>query len=320
MSRSTLSSVTVISSPYHVGLRSSPTRRIGISEGPDYLKSQGLVSTIQSFGLPVHEVEIPPVGDDSKGEIGSTFELLRRVSVAVATARNTASFPIVLSGNCCTSVGVAAGLASFVEPLGREDEYGLGCVWFDAHDDYNIPDTVVSGYFDSQGIAMMAGECWKTLLSSIPGFRPLNLRRLIHCGIRDVNDMERRRVEGSGMGLIWGETNGKVDFAARLRGELDRRFAEAEDRPMLVHLDLDVLDDSLGKANDFACPGGLSEDDLVRCLQNITELTTPMAFTVASFDPICDGEAAAKRIAAVGILAVRTVLESLETKGLLASG
>ena len=87
------------------------------------------------------------------------------------------SFPVVLAGNCCASVGVAAGLCAAAEEAGQADKNSLRCVWFDAHDDYNISDTVVSGYFDSQGIAMMARECWKALMETVPGFRPVDTAR-----------------------------------------------------------------------------------------------------------------------------------------------
>ncbi len=141
-----LTSVTIISSPYHVGLRASPIHRSRVSEGPDYIKSAGLISLLDHYSVPINQVEIPPVAGDFEGEIGRTFELLRRVSLAVTAARNTSSFPIVLAGDCCTSVGVAAGLWASDDLKGAEDD-ALGAVWFDAHDDYNIPDTVVQRVF-----------------------------------------------------------------------------------------------------------------------------------------------------------------------------
>jgi arginase len=253
-----------------------------------------------------------------EGEIGRSFELVRRISLAVTAARNQASFPIVLAGNCCTSVGVAAGLWASSDLKGAHDD-ALGCVWFDAHDDYNVPDTVVSGYFDSQGIAMMAGECWKALLGTVPGFRPTQLRTVIHCGMRDVNDLERSRVEASDMGVVWGDATKKVDFEGGLRKELQGRFVASDDTASLVHLDVDVLDSALGKANQFACSDGLFEEDLVGCMAAISERTIPLAFTIASFDPLCDGDKSAQLLAAVAIRGVKEVLDGLKGRSLLQS-
>jgi arginase len=320
MSPKTLTSITVISSPYHVGLRSSPTHRTRVSEGPDYLlKSAGLLTHLRAqTNLLIHELEIPPVADDPSfsGEIGRTFELIRRVSLAVTAARNGGSFPLVLAGNCCISVGVAAGLWGSDELKGAPDD-ALGCVWFDAHDDYNVPDSMVSGYFDSQGIAMMAGECWKALVGTVPGFWPLLLRRVVHCGMRDVNELERGRVEASDMGVVWGDAAKKVDFAVGVRKELGERFPEGNDAAVLVHLDVDVMDATLGKANAFACSGGLFEKDITDCIAAISEKTVPMAFTIASFDPLCDGDESAQRLAGLSIKAVEGVLDGLKSRGLL---
>ncbi|KAK4124544.1 Arginase/deacetylase [Parathielavia appendiculata] len=316
-----LTSVTIISAPYHVGLRASPIHRSRVSEGPEYIKSAGLLSRLRDSGVTVHEVEIPPVADDFEGEIGRTFEILRRLSRAVTAARNQSSFPIVLAGNCCASVGVAAGLWGSNDLTEAKDD-ALGCVWFDAHDDYNIPDSVVSGYFDSQGIAMMAGECWKALLDTIPGFRPILLRNVVHCGMRDVNDLERARVEASDMGVVWGGERKSADFADGLKNELLERFAGDNYTATLLHVDIDVLDGTVGKANQFATPpGGLLKKDMEGCIRAIWEWTIPLALpvalTIASFDPLCDGEDSARRLAGIAIDVAERVLDGLKARGYL---
>ncbi|KAJ4301980.1 hypothetical protein N0V88_002111 [Collariella sp. IMI 366227] len=184
MSRSSkpLNSLTLISSPYHVGLRAHPIHGSRVSEGPDYLISSGLISRLQTYGLPIHQLEIPPVANDFEGEIGRTFELIRRVATAV-----------------------------------------------------------------------------------------------VHCGMRDVNELEKDRVEGSDMGVVWGDAAKKVDFVGGLRRELDERF-QGSDGASLVHLDVDAIDASLGKANAFACTGGLFEDDVEGCMVAISERTNEAHF------------------------------------------
>ncbi|KAK0613535.1 hypothetical protein B0T14DRAFT_539366 [Immersiella caudata] len=298
-----LTSITLITSPYHVGLPpNNPLHTSRIASGPSYLlTSTSLLSTLHSLlpSLPIHTIELPPVLSTSEGEIGRSFELLRRTSLAVSAARQNSSFPIILAGNCLASVGVFAGLTSSSSLQTQKEKSEIGCIWFDAHDDYNIPDTILSGYFDSQGIAMMAGESWKALMATVPGFvAPLDLKRVVHVGMRDVNELERGRVEGSEMGVVWGGEGSDERFAERLGEEMKWRFGDGdeEEKGVLVHLDLDVLDVSVGKANGFACAGGLVKDELSACMRRIVERVTPLAMTVASFDPFCDGEESAKRI------------------------
>ncbi|KAK4112783.1 Arginase/deacetylase [Canariomyces notabilis] len=319
MAAPTFSSVTIISSPYHVGQRD-----VGPGQGPTFLLAHGLASALSDLNVTVHELELPSISSPSEyqGEIGASFEILRRTSEAVKRARSTGSFPIVLAGNCTAAVGVAAGLhaASAAKSESGQVLFNgeLGCVWFDAHDDFNTPDSVVSGYFDSMAIAMLAGLCWKALLATVEGFRPMDLRKkLVHVGMRDVTEMERARVVDAGFDVVWGGQGqeGKgVDFAGQLGQVLESKRLG----PTMVHLDVDCLDVSLGKPNQFACPGGLLDHDLYACLEGTVSLSEPQSLTVASFDPsVSSDEEAAKPIAKIGIKGVKTFVAALVSKGML---
>lgn len=300
MPQTPLRSITVISSSYHVGFRNR-----GVGAGPAFIRSLGLIPALKDLGVPVKEVEIEPV-DDFEGEIGRSFELIRRTSTLVSEAHNSNSFPIILSGNCSASVGVAAGY----NRSSRAFQAGgkLGCVWFDAHDDFNTPDTVMSGYFDSQPIAMLAGECWKGLLGTVPGHEPMDLQeKLVHVGMRDVNELERQRVLKAGFDVVWGDEQGRTEFAGRLRGFLDKKDLG----PTMVHFDLDSLDISLGSVNKFSAPGGLFEEDLYNCFNAIVQRTRPVSLTVASFDPT--GERA-ENIGGIAVRGIKNLVGSLVSR------
>jgi arginase len=111
--------ITIIFSPYHVGLRD---HRVG--NGPHRIRSTGLVQKLESLGVSVNFIEIEPV-DNFEGEIGRSFEVMRRISTAVKDTLSKNSFPLILSGNCMASAAVACGL----------QERDLGFIYFDAHDD-----------------------------------------------------------------------------------------------------------------------------------------------------------------------------------------
>ncbi len=60
--------------------------------------------------------------------------------------------------------------------------------------------------------------------------------------------------------------------------------AQGIDR-VYLHLDVDVLDASIARGNEFAPVGGLTPDDLVAAVQAIAERFTVAAAAVASYDP-----------------------------------
>jgi arginase len=296
-----LHSVTVIFSPYHVGIRDH-----AVGAGPGRIREKGLVFKLQKLGIAVHEVEIEPV-DGFDGDIGRSFEVFRRTAKLVTAARDAGSFPIVVSGNCGASVGVLAGLTGSRDLKEKE----LGCVWFDAHDDFNVPDTVLSGYFDSMGIAIMAGQCWKALSKTMPGYKPLDLKKFVHRGLRDLNDIERSRVAEAGYPVIWGNTESHVDF----RGELEQQLDKRSINPAMVHVDLDCLDSSVGQVNKFEpAPGGLSEDDLIGCLKMLPAKVDAVSLTIGSFDPVYDKE---DKITGIAIRGIISFVSSLLDTGIL---
>ncbi|KAH6629765.1 hypothetical protein C7974DRAFT_395190 [Boeremia exigua] len=285
-------SISIIFSPYHVGLRD---HRVG--DGPNRIRAAGVTEQLKKLGVQVHFLELPPV-DDFEGEIGRSFELLRRTSQAVAEVRAAHSFPLVLSGNCMASAGVACGL----------DVAELGWIYFDAHDDMDTPSTNMNGYLDAMGLSMLAGKSFERLANTIPGFRRREYTKMIYCGLRDVEDSQKQTVRDAGAEVIWGEAGRMVDFA----GELARALSKRDYSPALVHLDLDVLDETVGKVNGFESPGGLQEDDLLRCMDLVPQKATPTSLTVCSFNPgLGDGD----RIAAIGVKAITTFVRSLIKSG-----
>ena len=70
-----LHSVTVIFSPYHVGIRDH-----AVGAGPGRIREKGLLSKLRELGVAVHEVEIEPVDDFD----GDTFRAVYTVRFAGA--------------------------------------------------------------------------------------------------------------------------------------------------------------------------------------------------------------------------------------------
>lgn len=302
MASSSCQSITLIYSPYHVGIHNQ-----AVGAGPFQIKDQGLVSSLRGLGVTVHECEIEPV-DDFEGDIGRSFEIYRRTSKLVTAARDTGSFPIVVSGNCGATVGVHAGLNGSK----RVDQNEIGCIWFDAHDDFNVPDTMTSGYFDSQPVAIMAGQCWRALVETVPGYTPLNLNKLLHVGLRDLNDLELERVKNAGYPVIWGNA-GEVNYPEVLSDALSQRTADAT----MVHVDLDCLSAKVGQVNKYKPePGGLSEDDLYRCMESVPAKVRPLSLTIASYDPAYDEEV---KIGAIAVRAISAFVRAMLRAGLLAA-
>ncbi len=275
--------IDLILAPYHVGVADF---RVGA--GPKCILGQGLFEQLQAFGKTVTITEIASV-DNFEGEIGRSFEIIRRIASAVASAEQRGSFPIILAGNCNATVGVAAGLSS--------DERQL--VWFDAHSDLDTPDEALSGYFDGMGVSMLTGESWKALMATVPNHRPMKLDQITYCGVRDLSDTQREKLDRSPARVVYGDITGScVHYANSLDQALKRSIAPS----CLIHLDVDCLDTSVGYANEYAAPGGLNEEDLISCLDVVARRCAPVSLTVASLNPHLRGSNAIANIATRAII------------------
>lgn len=304
------STITLIISPYHTGLRD---HRVG--NGPHRILSRGLTDHLTQRGLQIEAYEIPPVGD-FEGEIGRSFEVMRRISQVVTEAVTRGCYPLVVSGNCMATPAVACGLSNSGT---IDDADKLGFIYFDSHDDLDSPDMNENGYFDAMGLSMLRGESWKRLMSTVPGYDSTNPfkyglshNRFLYCGLRDQSDIQRERVIEAGMDVIWGGAlNPRTDFKASMAQYL----RENPFRDTVVHLDLDVLDAGVyGKVNDYPSEGGLLENDLVGCMELVPEKSRPRALTVCQFDPdVGDGD----RIADIAIHATVAFVDSLLKTGVL---
>lgn len=279
--------IEIIVAPYHAG-----AFRERVGKGPHAILRSGLSDALKAQGFGVRVSEIGPV-DMFEGEIGRSFAVKRLVAVAVRESITHDRFPVVLAGNCNTSVGVFAGLS----------DPDIGIMWFDAHPDFDTPDETVSGYFDGMGVATLAGQCWQSMMASIPDFASVSLDRFIYCGIRDFSPGQREKVEGYGIQAVFGDPKHTVDFPA----ELNPLLSILPDRT-LVHIDLDCLDTNLGAANEYAAPGGLSADQLVACVTAVCEHSQPAGLTIASYNPDLSQD---NRIARAGIAAAIALVTAM---------
>ncbi len=267
--------IQILAVPYDSGHRG-----LRMGAGPEALLRAGLVDALRDAGhnVSVRMAELDP--EKWQAEIQSGFELMRMLASAVSEARNAGRLPIVLAGNCNTAVGTLAGLGAD----------SIGVAWFDAHADFNTPETTTSGFLDGTAVAIITGRCWTQLAATVPGFSPVADNRICLIGTRDVDSLESALLDESAVGVV---------TPRQLRETLPRQLqilSEHVDR-IYVHLDLDVLDAGVAAANSFAVTGGLTLDDAHYALSTIAEKLAISGITLSAFDPEADTDGSAARAA-----------------------
>ncbi len=131
-------------------------------------------------GAPVdHQVTVELPAGDAWHRMSALYE---QVAQVVASYRDRDRVPVVVSGDCTTSLGVLAGL----QRAGDE----VGIVWFDAHADFHTQDTTTSGYLGGLPLALAAGVGTLTLPAAL-GLQPVAESRIVLVDARDTDPPEQ---------------------------------------------------------------------------------------------------------------------------------
>jgi len=133
-------------------------------------------------------------------------------------------------------------------------------------------------------LAVAAGQCWKTLAGTIPGYRPIAASDILHLGARDLDPGEAALLNQRAVTVITASELQSSGAKPALSVALDRLVS----RPVYLHIDLDVLDPTLAPTNEYYAPSGLTPDELVELVTLLHTRTQVSALCFASYDPAYD--------------------------------
>lgn len=260
-----MANISLIALPYDSGRWNE---RMG--RGPTDLLENGLPERLRENQ---HDVEVRTVRlletfhSEGQGLVALQNLAVPIVREAIGRERRV----LILSGNC----GPAA--LSAVSAL---DPKTTGVIWFDAHGDFNTPDTSASGFLDGMSLAILTGRCWPALAARFAGFQPVPEANIILVGARDLDSPEATALSQSAITVV---APTKMDAFVRALEALSERLEN-----IYVHLDIDVLDNSEGPANSYASAGGLSAKALYSALETLEQSGRIRIASITSYEPACD--------------------------------
>jgi arginase len=279
--------IQIINVPYDCGYKD---RRQGL--GPGHFGKHGVDQILESDG---HQVKLTQIESQSEFtiEIMTAFELNRLLADEVRRAIEKNLFPVILSGNCNSCLGTIAG-------IGPDN---LGVVWFDAHGEFNTPETTLSGFLDGMPIAIATGRCWKSVAGTIPGFHPVAEKNLVLVGARDLDEEEQRQLEQSEINLVRKTSGDETDILKKMETaltELQRRVSG-----IYLHIDMDAFEIGGGAANHYGATGGISPGFMCTAIALVKDYIPVKGCAIASYDPAFDGDS---RFVEAGIQNIRKIV------------
>ena len=278
--------VHLIRVPYDSGQRD-----LRMGRGPTRFSEQGAADRLRRAGHHVTE-SVVEVAVPFPLEVGTSFALHGILSDRVGATVAAGAFPLVLAGNCSTSLGTVSGIRAGTP----NDSRDVGVIWLDAHADFNTPETTTSGFLDGTSLAALTGQCWRALAGSIPGFRPVSDANVVLVGARDLDSAEEELLSRSRVTRIAAESLETRGALAALDEALTA-LAQCVSR-VYVHIDLDVHEPSLAQANQYAAPGGLRPETVRELVRVVSSRFQLAALALTAYDPAYDP---ADRMLAAGL-------------------
>lgn len=295
------------------------------SEGPKYMSEGGLIPMLEKLGCEVKSLDTAVLTKDEQTEYGAWNHAAlasRHIGELVSRNREGEALVLGLLTNCTDLLGMLAGL-QHLRPAGvsgglgatgnkREGLAGLkplrvGLVYFDAHADFNTPETTLSGMLGGMDVAVACGMCL-TRLRGKAGLDPaLPTRYVVFGGLRDVDPLERELLDRSECEYL------SVEDIRRTGEAIDvqmRRLSGLAD-VVYVHVDMDVIDPSEVSGHPLTAPAGPTSAELASAIRKIFSYPQAAALGIASIpfgDKDKDGASlrAAYRLIDASVLGIRS--------------
>jgi arginase len=273
---------TIIEAPSILGLR--PT---GVQHLPQALKAAGLMSELSAeYGGRVPSFSYNPERDKSTLLLNpdSIRAFSLQLADAVTLVLRKKQFPLVLGGDCSILIGNLLALR-------RLGNYGL--FFIDGHADFYQPKASPTGEVADMDLAIVSG-LGPDVLTNLEGLKLLvqdpdiivfgyrDAEQAASCGSQDVHDTNMHAFDLTTVRKI-----GTITAAASLAIDLLANNEIVDG--FWIHLDADVLDDSIMPAVDYRLGGGgLSFAELSELLKTITASGHAVGMDITIFNPLLD--------------------------------
>jgi arginase len=181
--------------------------------------------------------------------------------------------PVSIAGDCCTTLGVLAGLQhAGLNPI---------LLWLDAHADFNTWETTPSGFLGGMPLAMLVGRGEQTMAQAVR-LQTFPESQVILSDGRDLDPEEKQALTQS-------EVHHVVDAHA------------LPDHPLLsgrlyVHLDADIINPKDAPAMSYLAEDGPTFDDLSVVFQALYKTKEIIAVSMTTWTPELDEDGHSREV------------------------
>src|ERR1039457_2027616 len=274
---------TIVEAPSALG---HVPEHLGVERAPEVLLRAGLADGLAArragrVGAPGYSAERDPRTRVMNPQAIRGYS--PRLADAVAAVLDEGEFPVVLGGDCSILLGTMLALR-------RRVRYGL--MYIDGDADFYQPEVnPLNGAASASDLAFATGF-GPDVITDIEGRRPLvRAEDVVLFACCDAADRERRGCQPLPAGLLVIDRDQVrqvcADAPSCAATRVLTRQGGSEDG-FWIHLDADVLDETIMQAVDDPRPGGLTWDELVSALSIAVRSGHAVGLQVAIYNPDID--------------------------------
>lgn len=283
----------IIDAPSVLGLR--PT---GVEGLPEALKKAGLLKQLKAEYIGAVQSRIPYSSERDKRTMLLNAKAIREYSQSLANVVSNViaekKFPIVLGGDCSVLIGTLLALR-------RKGRYGL--FFIDGHSDFYQPQASHTGEVADMELAIVSGR-GPDILTNIDNLRPLvRDTDVVVFGYRDSKQAaidRSQNVKDTEMHVFDLLTVKELNIHSAASMAIERLLSNQLDG-FWIHLDVDVLEDSIMPAVDYRQSDGIGFSDLSQLLRILLAYKNVVGMTITIFNPRLDsgGSIARKLVSSI---------------------
>ncbi|MGQ0536913.1 MAG: arginase [Methanobacteriota archaeon] len=261
------------------------TRR-GVDMGPSALRAARIERRLEDLGFDLHdmgdigtpEVETRRLRDPKLRYLPEIVQICEELARRVESCAKRKHFPLVLGGDHSITMGTMAGLVRSRGPQ--------ALIYFDAHGDFNTPDTTPSGSIHGMSLAACVGLGHPKLVKLgrvTPKVRAENVALI---GVRNLDPGEKDLVKKSGMRVYTMRDVDEAGIKNVIQDALDKVLPGT--KGLHLSFDVDVLDPREAPGTGTPWPGGLTFRESHSALEFLAERNVITSFELVEVNPLLD--------------------------------
>ena len=264
--------------------------RRGVDMGPSAMRVADLNKKLATLGYSVEDAGNVPVtipetqhfGDHQSKFLKEIIQVCEHLAQLVEKALEEKSLPIVLGGDHSIAIGTLGGGARYYQRIRQN----IGLMWFDAHADFNTPETSPSGNVHGMPLSAVVGvgpQDLTNLHGICPKVKPQNA---VLVGVRDIDGPEKELLVSSAVRVF---TMRDIDERG-MRSVVEEaiKIATQHTAGLAVSWDMDFLDPSYAPGVGTPVKGGASYREAHLAMEMIADTNKLLSLELVEVNPVLD--------------------------------